>query len=490
MDARNYMDLLDLQLLIKETVGEAFAGRYWVKAEISSWSPRANGHCYLSLSQSRGGKPVAESRAMIWKWHYPKLKYYFEQTTGQPLQAGITVLVKVQVSYSELYGISLFIEDIDPAFTLGEKALERKRAIEKLTAGGYMDMQKELALPDLPYALAVITSKTAAGYGDFRNHLLCNPQGYAFRLDLYEALMQGEQAPSSIMAALLDAGQKHYDAILILRGGGSELDLACFDDYDLAVTIASSPAPVITAIGHDRDVHIADMVAHASVKTPTALADLFLDAYKAQDDILDRLFARVQSASLRLVSRKELELGALDSRVKSASLRLVSRKELELKTLDTRVQRAVQLRLGALLRDTDALEARIRLGLNRKLSALDNSVLQALGRISRGLLNKYAAHGRLRDNLAHRIHFAASARHSQEWSALALKEARINASDPRNILGLGYVLVTGKDNKVLKTVDKVHVGDRIGVRFSDGSLTARVDEVFSENIDNNQVNIA
>lgn len=490
MDARNYMDLLDLQLLIKETVGEAFAGRYWVKAEISSWSPRANGHCYLSLSQSRGGKPVAESRAMIWKWHYPKLKYYFEQTTGQPLQAGITVLVKVQVSYSELYGISLFIEDIDPAFTLGEKALERKRAIEKLTAGGYMDMQKELALPDLPYALAVITSKTAAGYGDFRNHLLCNPQGYAFRLDLYEALMQGEQAPSSIMAALLDAGQKHYDAILILRGGGSELDLACFDDYDLAVTIASSPAPVITAIGHDRDVHIADMVAHASVKTPTALADLFLDAYKAQDDILDRLFARVQSASLRLVSRKELELGALDSRVKSASLRLVSRKELELKTLDTRVQRAVQLRLGALLRDTDALEARIRLGLNRKLSALDNAVLQALGRISRGLLNKYAAHGRLRDNLAHRIHFAASARQSQEWSALALKEARINASDPRNILGLGYVLVTGKDNKVLKTVDKVHVGDRIGVRFSDGSLTARVDEVFSENIDNNQVNIA
>ena len=490
MDVRNYMDLLDLQLLIKETVGEAFAGRYWVKAEISSWSPRANGHCYLSLSQSRGGKPVAESRAMIWKWHYPKLKYYFEQTTGQPLQAGITVLVKVQVSYSELYGISLFIEDIDPAFTLGEKALERKRAIEKLTAGGYMDMQKELALPDLPYALAVITSKTAAGYGDFRNHLLCNPQGYAFRLDLYEALMQGEQAPSSIMAALLDAGQKHYDAILILRGGGSELDLACFDDYDLAVTIASSPAPVITAIGHDRDVHIADMVAHASVKTPTALADLFLDAYKAQDDILDRLFARVQSASLRLVSRKELELGALDSRVKSASLRLVSRKELELKTLDTRVQRAVQLRLGALLRDTDALEARIRLGLNRKLSTLDNAVLQALGRISRGLLNKYAAHGRLRDNLAHRIHFAASARLSQEVSALALKEARINASDPRNILGLGYVLVTGKDNKVLKTVDKVHVGDRIGVRFSDGSLTARVDEVFSENIDNNQVNIA
>ncbi|MBR1570849.1 MAG: exodeoxyribonuclease VII large subunit [Bacteroidales bacterium] len=468
MAQKDYMDLLELQLRIREAVGEAFEGRYWVKAEISSWSPRTNGHCYLELSQSQGGRPVAQSRAMIWKWYYPRLKAFFEQTTGQALQAGITVLVKVQVSYSELYGISLFIEDIDPAFTLGEKALERKRAIEKLTAGGYMEMQKELALPDLPYRLAVITSKTAAGYGDFRRHLLENPQGYAFRLDLHEALMQGEQAPASIMSALLDAEDKGYDAILILRGGGSELDLSCFDDYELAVAIASCPVPVITAIGHDRDVHIADMVAHASVKTPTALADLFLDAYQVQDQMLDRLFNRVQTAALRLVGGKELELGALD----------------------TRVQRAVQLRLSTMQRDADALEARIRLGLNRKLSALENTVSQAVGRISRGFLHKYAAHERVADGLVHRLRFAAQARVSQEVSSVALKEALIKASDPRNILSLGYVLVTGKDNKVLKTVEKVRKGDRIGVRFTDGSLTAKVDEVYSEKRDNDKINIA
>ena len=167
METRDYMDLLELQLRIKEGVAEAFPGKYWVKAEISSWSPRANGHCYLTLTQSRGGKPIAETRAMIWKWHYPQIKAFFEQTAGQALQAGITVLVRVQVSFSELYGISLFIDSIDPAFTLGEKALERKRAIEKLTAEGYMDLQKELALPDVPYRLAVLTSATAAGYGDF-----------------------------------------------------------------------------------------------------------------------------------------------------------------------------------------------------------------------------------------------------------------------------------------------------------------------------------
>lgn len=440
------MDLLDLQVRIREGITDAFPGRYWVKAEIASFSPRPNGHCYLELSQSRGGQPVAQSRAMIWKWQYPSLKAFFEQATGQPLHSGITVLVKVQVNYSELYGISLFIEDIDPAFTLGEKALERKKTIEFLTREGYMDMQKELALPDLPYRLAVISSPAAAGYGDFRRHLVENEEGYAFSLDLLEALMQGEQAPESITQALKEAGEREYDAVLILRGGGSDLDLACFDDPDLAVAIASCPIPVVTAIGHDRDVHIADMVAHISVKTPTALADLFLDAYRAQDQLQERLSRRIGTAAQRLLSREELRL----------------------KSADAAVLRAIRSRL----------------------SALEMLLQRSVGRISRGLLQKYAAQARLCDAAVHRLRFAAQARISAEVSRVALKEALIGASDPRKILGLGYVLVTGRDNKVLKTVGKVQVGDRIGVRFSDGSLTAKVDEVYTENIDNNKVNIA
>ncbi len=446
MGERNYIDLLALQTRIKESITDAFPGRYWVKAEIASWSPRSNGHCYLSLSQSRSGKSIAEIRAMIWKWKYPLLTQSFESSTGQRLQAGLTVLVQVTVSYSELYGISLFVEDIDPAFTLGEQALERKKAIEKLTAQGYMEMQKELALPDLPYRLAVITSKTAAGYQDFRHHLLDNPEGYAFQLDLFEALMQGEQAPASIMEALEEAGEKNYDAVLLLRGGGSELDLACFDDYDLAVAIATCPVPVVTAIGHDKDVHIADMVAHASVKTPTALADLFLEAYEAQDAILDRLAQRIGGSLQRLVSGSELRVAQAD--------------------------------------------AAIRQAVQRRIGQLDVLLQRSMSRISRGLLHKYADVARLKDNAVHRVQFAAQARVSAEVSKVALKEALIKASDPRSILALGYVLVTGKDNKVLKTVDKVSRGDRIGVRFSDGSLTAKVDEIYSDKIDNNQVKTA
>ena len=387
--AKDYLELTELLARVKERVEDAFPERYWVKAEIGSWSPRANGHCYLNLTQSDRGKPVADIRAMIWKWNFPQLKAFFEHETGQTLQAGITVLVRVQVSFSEMFGMSLFIDDIDPAFTVGEQALAKKKAIEKLTAGGYLDMQQELALPRLPYHLAVITSKTAAGYGDFRRHLLENEAGYAFRLDLYEALMQGEQAPASIISALLEAQEQPCDAILILRGGGSEMDLACFDDYDLAVAIATCPAPVVTAIGHDRDFHIADLVANRSVKTPTALADLFLDAYAAEDALLD--------------------------------------------DLQSRVRRAVADRVNAMVRKVDSLAQRLR--------------------------------------------FAAGARIDRARAALDLKEALIKASDPRKILSMGYALVTGRDGKVLKSAAPVAAGDRIGVRFADGTIRATVDAV-------------
>ena len=387
--AKDYLELTELLARVKERVEDAFPEHYWVKAEIGSWSPRANGHCYLNLTQSDRGKPVADIRAMIWKWNFPQLKAFFEHETGQTLQAGITVLVRVQVSFSEMFGMSLFIDDIDPAFTVGEQALAKKKAIEKLTAGGYLEMQQELALPRLPYRLAVITSKTAAGYGDFRRHLLENEAGYAFRLDLYEALMQGEQAPASIIAALAEAQENPCDAILILRGGGSEMDLACFDDYDLAVAIATCAAPVVTAIGHDRDFHIADLVANRSVKTPTALADLFLDAYAAEDALLDDLQARVR--------------------------------------------RAVADRLN---------------GMARKV-----------------------------DSLAQRLRFAAGARIDRARAALDLKEALIKASDPRKILSMGYALVTGGDGKVLKSAAPVAAGDRIGVRFADGTIRATVDSV-------------
>ena len=288
---REYIDLLTLQKRVKEGLAELFPERLWVQAEIAQWAPRQNGHCYLSLSQSRGGASVAEVKAVIWRGKFEILSHFFEAETGTPLQAGLSVLVRVQVNFHEIYGYSLVVDDIDPAFTVGEKALERRRTIEKLTAEGYMELQQELGLPRLPYRLAVISAQSAAGYGDFRQHLLHNAYGFRFSVTLFEALMQGESAPLSIVEALyrIRESREPFDAVLLLRGGGSELDLACFDDYGLAVAIATYELPVFTAIGHDKDVHVADLVAHRSVKTPTALADLFLDCYIAEDEQIGAL---------------------------------------------------------------------------------------------------------------------------------------------------------------------------------------------------------
>ena len=439
----DYLTLSELLLQVKEAVSDAFPERCWVKGEIASLR-LSGGHCYLELTENVGGRKVADTRAVIWKWIFPQLRAFFERSAGQELRAGLSVLVRVQVTFHEQYGFSLTIDDIDPAFTMGEQALRKKKAIEKLTAGGYLEMQRELALPALARHLAVITSKTAAGYGDFRKHLLENEAGYGFRLDLYEALMQGENAPASIISALLEAQETPYDAILILRGGGSEQDLACFDDYDLAVAIATCPVPVVTAIGHERDYHIADMVANRFVKTPTALADLFLEAFAAADAALDALAGRIRVGMQERVHAQE---------------------------------QAVQARFSV-----------IRLGLTRRFSALETALQRQTGRIARGLAGKYGDAARKVDAALHRVQFAACARLSQEYSALALKEALIRSSDPRKILSLGYVLVTGRDHKVLKSVDRVNVGDRIGVRFADGALTAKVDEVYTEHVD--QENIA
>ena len=237
----------------------------------------------------------------------------------------MTILVRVQVSFSELYGLTLVIDDIDAEVTLGQKELQRRQTLERLRAEGLMELQQELALPLLPYRLAVISAKDAAGYGDFTRHLLGNEYGFAFDVDLFEAAVQGASAPESISAALEAAqnAEKHYDAVLIMRGGGSNLDLDCFDDYGLAAAIAGCSIPVLTAIGHERDCHIADLVAHAHVKTPTALADLLLDCYMAEDENIASYTTRLRLAFQNKLYLMESAVETLRQRILSADPRKI-----------------------------------------------------------------------------------------------------------------------------------------------------------------------
>ena len=250
---------------------------------------------------------------------------YFESVAGSPLQPGITVLLRVQVNYSQLYGLSLIVDDIDASCTLGEKEKERLATIERLKKEGLLDRQKSLEMTALPYRLAVVSAPDAAGYRDFERHLKGNAYGFVLETVLYEAVMQGASAPESISDALKAAAsaEKPFDAVLVLRGGGSNLDLSCFDDYRLASAIATCPVPILTAVGHDQDFHICDMVAWRYVKTPTALADTFIEIYADEDQYISSFAGRLKTAFLNKISLMGSRVDVLESRIAGADPRRI-----------------------------------------------------------------------------------------------------------------------------------------------------------------------
>ena len=319
---KEYIDLLTLQRGIRCCLEDTFTEAVWVRAELSSVSVKG-GHCYLELCQSGPQGIVAKARAVIWRSKYYTLESCFREATGSTLRAGIGLLLHAAVNFSEVYGLSLVVDDLDPQFTLGEKERLRRECISRLEADGLMDAQRRLSIPELPYRLAVVSAEGAAGYGDFCRHLHENDYGFVLQTELFDAVMQGVNSPSSIVDALdrIESDPEGFDAILILRGGGSNLDLDCFDDYGLCHRIASCATPVLTAIGHDRDRHIADMVAWESLKTPTALADFFLDIYEAEDERISSFSSRLHRAFTNKIAVMNSKLDVLAARIKSADPR-------------------------------------------------------------------------------------------------------------------------------------------------------------------------
>ena len=250
MKIGNYIELADLQDLIAGRIGYL---EQWVRVEIDSHS-EVRGHHYFGLLQkTHSGEEVARARGIVWKSNAGIIPEFYRQT-GQRLEAGISVVVLVVVQYSPRYGLSLVIQDIDASYSIGLRELQKQETLRRLEAEGLLDRQKSIALPFLPSGIAVISSKDAAGYGDFMKHLSGNQYGYTFDCTLFQSLMQGDRCPLSISASI-DAAVRDegFDLILILRGGGAESDLFCYDDYQLGKTIAECPLPVLTAVGHERD---------------------------------------------------------------------------------------------------------------------------------------------------------------------------------------------------------------------------------------------
>jgi exodeoxyribonuclease VII large subunit len=316
------MSLTELQLIIRDSLYMSLPDMYWVTAEISELKENSAGHCYLELieKQSDDKNVRARVKAIIWSSRFRFLKSFFENSTGESLREGIKVLVKIRIEYHELYGLSLVISDIDPAFTLGDLALKRQQIIKQLEQEGVINMNKEIDFPLLPRRIAIISSGKAAGYTDFIDQLKSNSYGYVFYTALFESPMQGSETEEGIVSALNKVAEQTdlFDIVVIIRGGGSQTDLSWFDNYNIAYYVTQFPIPVITGIGHEKDMSVTDIAAAISLKTPTAVADFLIECAADVENHIMEIYSEIRDLTSVILKNNQTVLN--ESRLKLVPL--------------------------------------------------------------------------------------------------------------------------------------------------------------------------
>lgn len=455
-----HMSLSELQGLIKKGLANAHPMPYWVVAEISELKVNYSGHCYLELVEKGGDNsvPKAKANAVIWRNHYAMIGSYFNTATGGDLCAGIKVLVKVTVNYHELYGLSFQITDIEPAYTLGDIEAQRRETIERLQKEGIYDMNRETELPAVLQRLAVISSAQAAGYQDFRNELDKNPQGYAYRISLFQAVMQGQETEGSVIAALDAIAERmdEFDAVIVIRGGGSQSDLAAFNSYRLTSHLAQFPLPVLTGIGHDKDQSVADLVAHTALKTPTAVATFLTEHNMLFEAALDGLLEEITGFAADNLKNERERLTECVHALNTISTSYIRGAEQKLQDMRSALHYRAALYVHEQKSHARALTAEIAQAPARKLQASATALADLERRIAD--LSRF--------NLTNRA------------NGLALLEMALESKNPERILKMGYALVYTSDGRIAKSVTKLSQGDRLAVQLKDGRAETEVQRII------------
>lgn len=428
----NVLSLFELNQLVRRSVRTCLPDEYWVQVELSDVRANYSGHCYLECVQKdpKSNSLIAKARGIIWSNVFSQLKPYFEQETGQAFVSGIKVLVKVTVDFHELYGYSLTIVDIDPAYTLGDMARRRREILLRLQEEGVLSLNKELELPVLAQRIAVISSATAAGYGDFCNQLENNAFGFAFYPRLFPAIMQGERVEASVIAALdrIYAESEKWDVVVIIRGGGATSDLSGFDTYDLAASCAQFPLPIITGIGHERDDTVIDLVAHTRVKTPTAAAEFLVNHLRHTAEQLENYAYYIRQEVPARLNREKERLERCITRIPARVQMRLQREDFRRERLAKRMEMAWQSRLA---------REQYRLELSSRLSV------------------------------------ALQARLLKEKHRLDLLEKSVEAASPDLLLKRGYS-ITLKDGKAVTDASLLKPGDRVVTRVAKGQFSSEV----------------
>ena len=341
----SHITLVELQRMVRLCLEERFDAPLWISAEISELKLNRSGHCYLNLVEkgSSDATPRAEARAVIWRSAYATLSAKFAAATGATLRSGISVLVRVVVTYHEVYGFSLQIIDLDPSYTLGDIERRRLETIARLQSDGVWDMNRELPPPRPMLRLAVVSSATAAGYRDFIQELQRAPYGFA--VTLFESLMQGESAEDGVVCALdaVAEREEEFDCVVIIRGGGSTSDLALFDSYRIASHVAQFPLVVITGIGHDKDVSVTDMVAHTSCKTPTAVATTLVELADMEMNLIDEYARDIVSIVEGRLHDEDMRIYALGTDIERLATAAINSELNRINIISSSIQGCLQL---------------------------------------------------------------------------------------------------------------------------------------------------
>lgn len=428
----NALTLYELNSLVVELIDKVMPSSYWVEAEIAD-ARESKGHLYLELIEKDESTniPIARASAKCWRSSWLMIGPHFERVAGVKLRAGLQIMIQVHAQFHAQYGFSWIIDDINPEYTMGSMARKRNEIIAQLKSEGVFELQRELCLPLFAQRIAVISSASAAGYGDFCNQLQHNEYGFRFQMQLFQAFMQGEQVEQSIVAALnlISTKEDDFDCVVIIRGGGATADLSGFDTLVLAENVANFPLPVIIGIGHERDESILDMVAHTRVKTPTAAAAFLIDHLAATLNRIEQAQISIQRMVEHRIQHEKLHLQQLSTHIPILFSMIKNRENARLDDYWHALLQRVMLHLQ---------QSKMRVEL------LSNKVIPAT-------TNKLMA----------------------EQHKLQLLEQRVDGVNPERMLRLGYSL-TYKNGYVLRNVNEVKAGDEITTRLEGGIIISVV----------------
>ena len=426
------LSLYELNSLVREVIEMEMPGAYWVEAEVSELR-EVGGHCYMGLIQKdiHNNTPIAKASAKCWRNTWLRIKDRFVSETGKMPQQGMKMLLQVNAQFHENYGFSWIVSDIDPTFTLGDMAAKRQQILRTLEQEGVINDNKALALPLFTQRIAVISSATAAGYGDFCNHLAENEYGYVFHTQLFEAIMQGEGVEASVIAAIdrIQDSERPFDCIVITRGGGATSDLSGFDALNLARKITYCPVPVITAIGHDRDESVLDIISHTRLKTPTAAAAFLIDRLREVE-------IRIDEANQRIVSVVKRKLEGESARLSHLSLRIPSLFAI-VRTSQTAILDALNMRMANAARQSTLRQ-------NHRIGQLTLKLSPAVSRII-----------------------------SRELHRTELLESRLAGLDPQRVLDRGFSITT-YNGKAVRNPAEIPENAVIQTRLKQGVIASKV----------------